>query len=42
MIVTACSSSATSIGHAADLVKDGKADIMVTGGSNASLILKKF
>ena len=34
-IVTACSSSATSIGYAADLVKDGKATIMVTGGSYA-------
>lgn len=34
-IVTACSSSATSIGYAADLVKDGRADIMVTGGSDA-------
>ncbi|MBU4310759.1 beta-ketoacyl-ACP synthase II [bacterium] len=34
-IVTACSSSATSIGYAADLVKDGKATIMITGGSDA-------
>ncbi|MCK4648220.1 beta-ketoacyl-ACP synthase II [bacterium] len=34
-IVTACSSSATSIGYAADLIRNGKADIMVTGGSDA-------
>ena len=34
-IVTACSSSATSIGHAADLIKDEKALVMITGGSDA-------
>jgi 3-oxoacyl-[acyl-carrier-protein] synthase II len=34
-VVTACSSSATSIGYAADLVKGGRALIMFTGGSDA-------
>ncbi len=34
-IVTACSSSATSIGYAADLIRDGKVLVMVTGGSDA-------
>lgn len=34
-IVTACSSSATAIGYAADLIKDGKANIIITGGSDA-------
>ncbi|URZ05468.1 beta-ketoacyl-[acyl-carrier-protein] synthase family protein [Clostridium felsineum] len=31
-ISTACSASATAIGYAADLIKSGKADIMVAGG----------
>jgi len=34
-IVTACSSSATSIGYAADLIRDGRALAMITGGSDA-------
>jgi len=34
-IVTACSSSSTSIGYAADLIRRGDADIIVTGGSDA-------
>jgi 3-oxoacyl-[acyl-carrier-protein] synthase II len=34
-IVTACSSSATSVGYAADLIKDEKAIVMITGGSDA-------
>ncbi len=34
-VVTACSSSSTSIGYAADWIKDGKADIVITGGSDA-------
>lgn len=34
-IVTACSSSSTSIGHAADCIRRGDADVVLTGGSDA-------
>ncbi|MGA2193402.1 MAG: beta-ketoacyl-[acyl-carrier-protein] synthase family protein [Nitrospirota bacterium] len=34
-VVTACSSSSTSIGYAADVIRDGEADIVITGGSDA-------
>ena len=34
-ITTACSSSATSIGYSADLIKRGYADVMICGGSDA-------
>ena len=34
-VVTACSSSSTSIGYAADWIKTGEADIVITGGSDA-------
>jgi 3-oxoacyl-[acyl-carrier-protein] synthase II len=34
-ITTACSSSATAIGYAADLIKRGCAEVMVCGGSDA-------
>ncbi len=34
-VVTACSSSSTSVGYAADWIKDGNADIVITGGSDA-------
>jgi 3-oxoacyl-[acyl-carrier-protein] synthase II len=34
-IVTACSSSSTSVGYAADWIKNGDADIVITGGSDA-------
>jgi 3-oxoacyl-[acyl-carrier-protein] synthase II len=34
-IATACSSSATAIGYAADLIKSGKADAVITGGAEA-------
>jgi 3-oxoacyl-[acyl-carrier-protein] synthase II len=34
-ITTACSSSATSIGYGADLIKRGYAEVMVCGGSDA-------
>jgi len=34
-VVTACSSSATSIGYAADLIRYGRADLMLGGGSDA-------
>jgi len=34
-IVTACSSSSTSIGHAADLIRRGDAEVVLTGGSDA-------
>lgn len=34
-ITTACSSSATSIGYASDLIRSGRQDIVVTGGSEA-------
>jgi len=33
-ITTACSSSATSLGYAADLIRHGLADIVVTGGAD--------
>ena len=33
-ITTACSSSATSLGYAADLIRHGFADVVVTGGSD--------
>jgi len=34
-VVTACSSSATSIGYAADWIRRGDADVVITGGSDA-------
>jgi 3-oxoacyl-[acyl-carrier-protein] synthase II len=34
-VTTACSSSATSIGYGADLIRDGKAKAVVCGGSDA-------
>ena len=34
-VVTACSSSSTSIGYAADMIRRGDADVMLTGGSDA-------
>jgi len=34
-IATACSSSATAIGYAADIIRQGRADLMVTGGSES-------
>ena len=34
-VVTACSSSATSIGYAADLIRYGRADLMLAGGCDA-------
>ena len=34
-VVTACSSSATSVGYAADLIRYGQADFMLAGGSDA-------
>lgn len=34
-VVTACSSSSTSVGYAADWIKNGDADIVITGGSDA-------
>jgi len=34
-ITTACSSSATSIGYSADLIKRGYAEVMICGGSDA-------
>ena len=34
-ITTACSSSATSIGYGADLIKRGNAEVMICGGSDA-------
>jgi 3-oxoacyl-[acyl-carrier-protein] synthase II len=34
-VVTACSSSATSLGYAADLIRYGRADLMLAGGSDA-------
>ncbi|MHB8173595.1 MAG: beta-ketoacyl-[acyl-carrier-protein] synthase family protein [Nitrospirota bacterium] len=34
-VVTACSSSSTSIGYAADWIKNGDADVVITGGSDA-------
>lgn len=34
-IVTACSSSSTSVGHAAECIRRGDADIILTGGSDA-------
>ena len=34
-IATACSSSATAIGYAAGLIRQGRADIMITGGSES-------
>jgi 3-oxoacyl-[acyl-carrier-protein] synthase II len=34
-VVTACSSSATSIGHAADLIRMGRCHTVLTGGSDA-------
>ena len=34
-VVTACSSSSTSVGYAADWIKNGKADVVITGGSDA-------
>jgi 3-oxoacyl-[acyl-carrier-protein] synthase II len=34
-ITTACSSSATSIGYGADLIKNGKAKVVLCGGSDA-------
>lgn len=34
-VTTACSSSATSIGYGADLIKDGKAKAVLCGGSDA-------
>ena len=33
-ITTACSSSATSLGYAADLIRQGLADVVVTGGAD--------
>jgi 3-oxoacyl-[acyl-carrier-protein] synthase II len=34
-VVTACSSSATSVGYAADLIRYGRAEMMLAGGSDA-------
>jgi len=34
-VVTACSSSSTSIGYAADWIRRGDADVVITGGSDA-------
>lgn len=34
-IATACSSSATAIGYGADLIRSGKADVVITGGAEA-------
>jgi len=34
-VVTACSSSATSIGYAADMIRFGRTDLMLAGGSDA-------
>jgi 3-oxoacyl-[acyl-carrier-protein] synthase II len=34
-IATACSSSATAIGHAAELIRSGRADVVVAGGAEA-------
>ncbi len=34
-VATACSSSTTAIGYAADLIRLGRADIVITGGSEA-------
>ena len=34
-IATACSSSATAIGYGSDLIRAGKADVMITGGSES-------
>ena len=34
-VVTACSSSTTSIGYAADLIRYGRADLVLAGGSDA-------
>lgn len=34
-ITTACSSSATSLGYAADLIRHGLADVVVTGGADS-------
>ncbi|HEY3346766.1 MAG TPA: beta-ketoacyl-[acyl-carrier-protein] synthase family protein [Nitrospirota bacterium] len=34
-VVTACSSSSTSVGYAADMIRRGDADIIITGGSDA-------
>jgi len=34
-VVTACSSSATSIGYAADLIRDGRCNVAIAGGSDA-------
>jgi 3-oxoacyl-[acyl-carrier-protein] synthase II len=36
-LVSACSSSANAIGEAAEIIKRGDADVMVTGGSEASV-----
>jgi 3-oxoacyl-[acyl-carrier-protein] synthase II len=34
-IATACSSSATAIGHAADLIRGGQADVVIAGGAES-------
>jgi len=34
-VVTACSSSSTSVGYAADWIRDGHADVVLAGGSDA-------
>jgi 3-oxoacyl-[acyl-carrier-protein] synthase II len=34
-VVTACSSSSTAIGYAADWIRDGRADVVLAGGSDA-------
>ncbi|TCK22219.1 beta-ketoacyl-[acyl-carrier-protein] synthase family protein [Pseudonocardia endophytica] len=37
VVSTGCTSGIDSVGHAADLIRDGEADVMVTGGSDAPI-----
>jgi 3-oxoacyl-[acyl-carrier-protein] synthase II len=37
-VVTACASSANAIGEATEMIRNGKADVMLTGGSEAAIV----
>ena len=41
-IASACASSAHAIGQAADLIRMGRADVMLAGGSDASIVVGVF